>query len=1004
MPGSPGGPAFRPTGHDGQARMLHLLDTPHWRQGESRWDLPDTLPGWTLAFLSVQRDWVARERLCTLIWPDAGVAEAQHSLRVNLYRVRAILAGWGAGTAFEAERKRVRLRLPTDVAAFREVTGVTDPAARLARYRQPFLSAMSLPGFPAFQEWLELERDALQRQWREAALALLSSKSLPTDRAVELCQALMSADPLDDAALTHQLKHLVELGRNAEARQLFQQFRRRVREELASDLSPSLQALGASLAGTPAPARTAPARDAFVGRVVELAQLKTMLGAAEGRILTITGPGGVGKSRLARELVRRIAGDGASAVPWIALADLTAAADALPRLAEQIGLQLAPARDAKAQLAAALAARQGLIVVDNAEHLADLPGLLLELQRASPRSTWLVTSQAPLGLAAERIYALAGMEGPDADEPVEGFEQASSFEAMRLLESRAQALDPEFDLAAHWGACLGLVRAVGGWPLAIELAAGAVTQHGVEAVLAELLLSIDTLATGRSARQGRHESMRASLALSWRLLEPEEASALAALSVFRGGFTRAAALAVGDCSSVTLARLVERSLVQIAGGGRFDLHSLVAQFASERLASDESRRAAVAGRHAEHFAGRLQACAATRAENAAALLQEIAIDFENVRSAWAALVATGDTMRIAGSARALSEFGTARGRTRELKELVAAAMPATSADVAARNALLEAAAILHFRSGELDSAEALAGDALAAATAAGDEAGQRSMLNTRALALKDLGRYEEAERHAGEALQRSRAAGAESEIASHANTCAILAKMRGDNAHAAALYEEAITLHRRSGEQRGLATCLNNLGNVHRALGDSAGAQRCFEEALRACEQHGIASTRSFALINLAIVHQQAGRMALATSFAQRARAEPAAEIAVLLAADVLETMAAIEQQTFGRAQELLGSLARRARQTGHHAALLEAVNCHAKLLAALGRRGDAIARFLYLIGHPQVPDMQRSDTQQALDGLAATADERSRAAAVAARFELELLVEDAAAAPAPPQ
>ena len=74
--------------------MLHLLDTPHWRQGESRWDLPDTLPGWTLAFLSVQRDWVARERLCTLIWPDAGVAEAQHSLRVNLYRVRAILAGW----------------------------------------------------------------------------------------------------------------------------------------------------------------------------------------------------------------------------------------------------------------------------------------------------------------------------------------------------------------------------------------------------------------------------------------------------------------------------------------------------------------------------------------------------------------------------------------------------------------------------------------------------------------------------------------------------------------------------------------------------------------------------------------------------------------------------------------------------------------------------------------------------------------------------------------------
>ncbi len=159
--------------------MLHLLDTPHWRQGESRWDLPNTLPGWTLAFLSVQRDWVTRERLCTLIWPDASVAEAQHSLRVNLYRVRAILTGWGVGEAFETERKRVRLRLASDVAEFRDAPGVADPTARLAWYRQPFLSGMSLPGFAAFQEWLELERDGLHRQWREAALGGLSGKGLP---------------------------------------------------------------------------------------------------------------------------------------------------------------------------------------------------------------------------------------------------------------------------------------------------------------------------------------------------------------------------------------------------------------------------------------------------------------------------------------------------------------------------------------------------------------------------------------------------------------------------------------------------------------------------------------------------------------------------------------------------------------------------------------------------------------------------------------------------------
>ena len=91
----------------GRPGMLHLLDTPHWRRGESRGELPNTLPGWTIAFLSVQRDWIARERLCTLIWPDAGAAEARHSLRVNLYRVRAVLTGW-ASASIRTERTRVR--------------------------------------------------------------------------------------------------------------------------------------------------------------------------------------------------------------------------------------------------------------------------------------------------------------------------------------------------------------------------------------------------------------------------------------------------------------------------------------------------------------------------------------------------------------------------------------------------------------------------------------------------------------------------------------------------------------------------------------------------------------------------------------------------------------------------------------------------------------------------------------------------------------------------------
>ena len=1008
--------------------MLHLLGTPHWSNAERSSDLPHTLPGWTISFLAMKRDWVSRDHLCALLWPDAAATEAQHNLRVNLYRSRALLQSLGIAGALEVERKRVRLPLPTDVTELRQALAAThgsgsaavddaddNCANDLLKYGEPLLPGMSFPGFPALEEWAQLERATLQRQWREAALARLCADRLPTSQAMALCTILMTADPLDDEALSHQLRHLAELGRASDARRLFQQFRDRLRETLGVEPPLALATLAARLIGTTtsnpaaAAALASAGREVFVGREMELAQLQAMLCTEGSHIVTLVGPGGVGKSRIARELGKRLAGRWRDGVAWVALADLSDAAAASLRLAEQIGLTLAPQRDALPQVTAALALRQSLIVLDNAEHLDGLAPLLTELQRASPGSTWLVTSRAPLALPAERSYTLEGMDSPAADSVPADVEQAMAFDAMRLLDLRTRALLADFDIAAHWMPCLELVRATGGWPLAIELAAAAVAQHGVAAVVADLKQSIDALAAGSAPRQARHDSMRASLDLSWRLLGlgpslSREQIALAGLSVFRGGFTRTAALTVTRCSGVALAQLIDRTLVHVVGNGRFDLHPLVGQFAAEKLAEHPAHRLHATRAHAEHYAGRLQACAAAGASAGLAMLDEIGADFENFRSAWTTLIAHGDTSRIAGSAAAWSEFGTARGRVRELTTLVAAALsaiasaPNTAADATASCALLQAAAILHFRGGELDSAEALARDALAAAKALGDEAGQRAMLNTLAFALKDLGRYAEAEQCAQAGLHSARATGAEREVAAHANTCAILAKTRGDQAGAAALYAEAIAIHRRSANHRSLALCLNNLGNVHRALDDMVTAQGCFEESLRVAEQHDIGSTRAFALVNLGLVQHRCGKPALALSYAQRARAEPAAEVGVLLAADALEVMAAIEQQAFSRAHEALRAFAHRARQTGLHAALLESVNCHAKLLAATGQRDAAIARFAFLVDHRQLPAIQRTDAMRSLQGLAPTSAEQARAEASASRFDLDLLIEDAAA------
>lgn len=978
--------------------MLELLDRPAWRSAGGRLELPDTLPGWTVAYLALQPDWVLREHLCALLWPDTAAREVQHNLRVNLYRVRALLRQWGVGQMLHAERSRVRLLLPTDVHDYRKALDRVANGEEPTIERKVLLSGISLAGFAGLREWVEAERSALHAAWRAAMQARLDG--VDPARALVLCQALLDADPWDEEALAQQLRCLAGLGRRVQAQRLFGQFKERLLREMGAAPTPALAAAAASLPDPAEISIAAPPRDAFVGREIELAQLETMLGTGGGRIVTLTGPGGVGKSRIARELTDRMASRWRDGVAWVTLADLGNAEAALPRLAAQIGLKLLQQRDAESQIAAALATHAGLIVLDNAEHLEDLPPLLAALQAASPQAAWLVTSRQPLALAAERVYALDGMLRPQPDEVVAGVEDALNFDALRLLHARLCARLPAFDMSARWRQCLDLVRITGGWPLAIELAAGALVDHDIEAVLTELQLSLEPLAASRAPPHSRHDSMRTSLTLSWRLLRSEEQAGLARLSVFRGSFSRSAAQAVAACSGSVLTRLIERSLLQLPGGGRLELHPLVAHFAAEQLARDGAERKTAERLHCEHYAERLKACATLPTEGLAAALNEIEADFENHRRAWTMLIEFGQVGALASAARAWTEFGNSKGRTRELLSLVAAALPASVAHAAARSALLQAVAALHYRAGELDAAAALAGEALAAAGEAGDDAGQRQMLNTWALALKDLGRYEEAEQRAQEGLRRARESQSERDIASLANTCAILAKMRGEFATAAALYEESIALQRRSLNHRGLAMGLNNLGNVHLALSDHARARSCFEECLRTSERHGIASSRAFALVNLSQVHLRSGNGPLALSYAERAQAEPAAEIAVLLAADVVTAQVAIEAGDFERARSALSVQARRARQTGLHAALLETVACHARLLAAVGRRGEAIERWLFLRDHPLLPGMERGDIDLTLGQLAPSRYELASAAVVATRLELEMLIDEAIAAP----
>jgi len=984
--------------------MLLLLQTPRWTVPTAVHDLPATLPGWLVAFLAVQSDWVNRDRLLALFWPDAASVEAHHNLRMNLLRVRQLLLAWGLDGQLQSERRRVRLVLATDVRELRQALAARDAERALVLYERPFLDGMSFTGFAAFQEWVEVERTDMQTQWRETLLGLLDSGTVPPARTIDVSRRLLAFDALDETAMTHQIAALAASGRQPQATQAYVGFCERLMRELGTAPSASLQSLGQQLTrvNEVADARQVPGatqRDAFVGRALELTQLRAMLMQSGSRLVTLLGPGGVGKSRSARELTRRLQADPAIAVHWVALASAVDADEALFRLAAQLGLSASSAAEVDRKLRSALANRACLLVFDNAEQVEGLGQRLHDLLQACGQLRCLVTSRVLLQVAGERVFALEGLAMPEPGDMVTTADEARGFDALRLLESRARSVDAGFDLSRQLGDCIALVRCVGGWPLAIEIAASLLDSQPAADLVADLAQSLDTLAAPSAPRHARHASVRASLVLSWRLLPAEHQRALACLSVFKDGFTRASAIAVTGVEAPMLAALAQRLLVHGMGGGRSTLHPLVAQFSAERLADEPALWTQAAGRHGQHFMRRLQAFGDRSHVDGAGAANAIETDLGNFRTAWQWQVAQRQTPGLGQAAQAWTHFCNAKGRARELAALLESALALALIEPADRVKLLLALANARYRGGDLDAAIAMAREAAATADEVPDAVGARAALNQLALVLVQRGFVDEAATHAQDALDRARAAAADTELGSIANTCAIVARARGDLTAAAALYEEAITLHRRLGNLRGQALCLNNLGNVRRSADDLPAAQACFEQCLRLCDQHGIASTRAFALGNLGAVALASGRLDAARLYADRTLAEPAVEPAMVLGACSVQVQVAIAQHRLDDAAGYVRRLATLARAVGLHSAMNEAIVCHARLLIELGQQADAAARLCFVCGHVKASSADRHEARRARALLDFDDDGWAQAEAQAQGLDFDVLLESAAQA-----
>jgi predicted ATPase len=395
----------------------------------------------------------------------------------------------------------------------------------------------------------------------------------------------------------------------------------------------------------------------FIGRETEIAEITALLTNPACRLLTLVGPGGIGKTRLGLEAVRHTLDafpDGAYFVPLQPLQSDTQVVSAIIN-----ALPLRSTGSPYQQLLDYLGERCLLLVMDNYEHLRDGAGLLGELLAAAPRLKVLVTSRHILKLREEWVRHIKGMNFPDDQNGAE------RYDAVDLFVERAVQVCGDFSLTHEREHVINICRLVEGMPLALELAASWTRALSCQSIADEIRSGIDFLTTDLTNIPERHRSIPAVLAHSWALLAEDARVVFRRLAVFRGGFTRQAAEAVAGASLRTLARLVDSSLVRLNGGGRYDIQELLRQYAEgQLLAAGESD--ATCDAHCRYYADFMQEYAPdVKGRRQLEALDEIEADWNNVRAAWEWAVEHGDYDALEQMAETLQLFCDMRIRFQE---------------------------------------------------------------------------------------------------------------------------------------------------------------------------------------------------------------------------------------------------------------------------------------------------------------------------------------------------
>jgi len=606
----------------------------------------------------------------------------------------------------------------------------------------------------------------------------------------------------------------------------------------------------------------------LVGRAAEVAAVAAAV--AGGRLVTLTGTGGTGKTRVALQAARELADRFADGVAFADLAPVGDPGLLAVSLARAVGLTPQSAATAEGQLAAALRPARVLLVADNMEHLIEQTPLLGRLLAAAPGLHLLVTSRVPLGLYGEHQLRVPPLRLPDQVGP------AADSEAVQLFVQRARAVAPGFDPRGEaLAATAAICAALDGLPLAIELAAARVRLYPPQALLPQLQARLPLLTGGPRDLPPRQQTLRATLDWSDALLSAEARDLFARVGVFAGPFDAAAAAAVSgpaDPVAMTerLAELAGHSLLEVTPGPtpRFGLLATVREYALARLA-ETGQADAVRERHLGHYlALATQARTHPEGPQQGAWLDRLAAEFANIRAAldWARTRAEADGHHLDDGLRlatAAAPFWRRRGSIAEgalhLERLLALeAQHHTAAPASRAWAVLEASGLACF-GGDYHATTGLARQGLELCGELGDLRGQswaHRWLGTAALALGDL---TTAEPHFHSHLKLAEQARDRWAEASAWSILAQVSRYQGRYDDATAQLRRAQQAFQAAGDPDGAAIVIISLGEVARDAGKPDRARDLFRQALRGNQQTGSKRDVAYELEGLATVAAMTG-------------------------------------------------------------------------------------------------------------------------------------------------